>query len=433
MASYGCELKNCVKNCARCKKFKGTPPIAKFKKLPCSSPGEILHIDYTSIEETVNLNEKPVIRNVLVMQDTFSKHVVAYVVKDQKARTAAKALRWGYFRLFRAPAYLVSDRGGAFIGKVVESLAKLYRVQELRTSSYHTQTNGQVEQINQTLIRMIRKLDEEKKACWSEYLPELLLSYNSMCSAVTGYSPHFLLFGRRPGIPVDYQFPTICDPPHKAKLEESVADLQNRLKEAFEMARHLTSEEAVKCYYDCKAGAVASQPRDVVMVRTDRFVGKRKVKDQWEEEGVMVVKQLDDWPIYKVQCPPTGNQRNPTYRILHRNCLMLVPSEDDTTSDTTQLLALAAIILNACMVTLLDEVDDGDVASEDEAAPQSVTPSLLTRQSGGLIPHVWLIGKFCTQLYTQMESKAVESQPELTEDDVSDTEPVSSSSEDEEA
>ena len=104
------ELKNRVKNCTHCKKFKGALPITKLKKLPCSSPGEILHIDYTSIEETVDLNEKPVIRNVLVMQDHFSKHVVAYVVKDQKAKTDAKALRWGYFGLFRAPAYLVSDQ-----------------------------------------------------------------------------------------------------------------------------------------------------------------------------------------------------------------------------------------------------------------------------------------------------------------------------------
>ena len=128
---------------------------------------------------------------------------------------------------------------------------------------------------------MIGKLDEEKKAHWSEYLPELLLSYNSTHSAVTGYSPHFLLFSRRPRLPVNYQFNTIHDPPHKTKLEESVADLQKRLKEAFEIARRLTSKEAVKqqCYYDCKAGAVALQPEDIVMVRTDRFVGKHKVKD----------------------------------------------------------------------------------------------------------------------------------------------------------
>ena len=249
------DLKHHMKNCACCKKFEGAPPIAKLKKLPCSGPCEILHIDYTSIKETVDLNEKPVIRNVLVMQDYFSKHVVAYVVKDQKARTAAKALRWGYFGLFGAPAYLVSDQGGAFTGKVVESLTKLCRIQKLRTSSYPAQTNGQVEWMNQTLICMIGKLDEEKKVLWSEYLPELLLPYNSTHSVVTGNSPHFLLFGRRLRIPVDYQFPTICDLPHKAKLEESVADLQKRLKEAFERTRHLTSEEAVKqqCYYDHKA------------------------------------------------------------------------------------------------------------------------------------------------------------------------------------
>ena len=161
-------------------------------------------------------------------------------------------------------------------------------------------------------------------------------------------------------------------------------------------------------------------------------MGKRKVKDRWEEGGFVVVKQLDDWPVYKVQCLPTGNQHNPTYQILYRNHLMLVPSKDDIASDTTQLLALAAIILNACMGTLLNEVDDGDVASEEEAAPESVTPSLLTRQGGGLIPHVWLNGKFHTQLYTQMESKAVESQPESIVDDVSDTELVSSGLEDKE-
>ena len=172
------ELKNRVKNCACCKKFEGAPPIAKLKKLPCSSPGEILHIDYTSIEEMVDLNEKPVIRNVLVMQDHFSKHLVAYVVKDQKAKTAAKALRWGYFRLFGAPAYLVSDQGGAFSGKVVESLTKLYRVQKLRTSSYHAQTNGQVEQMNQTLICMIGKLDEERR-------PTGLNTYLSCCCLTT--------------------------------------------------------------------------------------------------------------------------------------------------------------------------------------------------------------------------------------------------------
>ena len=64
-------------------------------------------------------------------------------------------------------------------------------------------------------------------------------------------------------------------------MEVSVVAMQKRLKEAFAIARHLTSEEAAKQhrYYDRKAGAVALQPGDVVMVCTDGFVGKQKVKD----------------------------------------------------------------------------------------------------------------------------------------------------------
>ena len=130
-------------------------------------------------------------------------------LRTRRARTAAEALRSRYFGLFGAPAYLLSDKGKSFTAMVVEDLCTLYGVKKLRTSSYHAQTNGQVERMNQTLIHLIGKLDEDKKACWSKHLPELLMAYNSMCLAVTGYSPHFLLFGRRPRIPVDYLFPTL--------------------------------------------------------------------------------------------------------------------------------------------------------------------------------------------------------------------------------
>ena len=100
--------------------------------------------------------------------------------------------------------------------------------------------------MNQTIIRMMGKLEEDRKACWSEHLPELLLAYNATCSAVTGYSPYYLLFSRRPKIPVDYLFPTLRDSPHQTKMEVSVAAVQKRLKEAFTVARCLTSEEVAR-------------------------------------------------------------------------------------------------------------------------------------------------------------------------------------------
>ena len=276
-----CDLRNCIKKCSHCRKYEAAPPVAPMEPLTCSGPGELLHVDFMSIEETMPLREDPVICNVLVFQDHFSKYVVAYVVKDQTARTTAETLRIGYFRLFGAPAYLVSDQGKAFTDHVITHLCELYGVQKLRTLPYHAQTNGQVERMNQTIICMIGKLEEDKKACWSKHLPELLMAYNTTCSTVTGYSPYYLLFGRRPRIPVNYLFPTLHDSPHQTKMEVSVVAMQRRLKEAFAVARCLTSEDAAKqcCYYDRKAGANALQPGDIVMVHTDGFVGKRKVKD----------------------------------------------------------------------------------------------------------------------------------------------------------
>ena len=421
-----------VKNCARCRQFGAASPVAAMKPLTCSGPGELLHIDFTTIEETVPLNEKPVMRNVLVMQDHFSKYVVAYVVDDQTAETAAWALRKGYFSLFGAPAYLVSDQGKAFTSHVIKGLCELYGVQKLRTSSYHAQTNGQVERMNQTLIRMIGKLDADKKADWSHYLPELLTAYNATRSGITGYSPYYLMFGRRPRIPVDFQFPTVADPPHYAKLEESVASMQKRLKEAFALARQLTSDEAARQsrYYDKRAGAVALQPGDVVMVRTDRFVGKRKVKDRWADDGYVVQDQLDeDWPVYRVRCPPSGRHKKPFDRVIHRNRLLLIPppeAEESTQGDEepTQPQGDQQTVPNAASEVRTMLVDTA------EAESKAATSSLLTRQGDAGRPGMWLNGEFRTKLWTQM-FEADKSPLDQVEEEVSDPDSEMSASDSE--
>ena len=392
------DLRNCIKKCGHCRKYEAAPPVTPMKPLSCSGPGELLHVDFTSIEETVPLKEDPVIHNVLVLQDHFSKYVVAYVVKDQTARTAAETLRIGYFRLFGTPAYLVSDQGKAFTGHIITHLCELYGVQKLRTSPYHAQTNGQVECMNQTIIHMIGKLEEDRKACWSEHLPELLMAYNATCSAVTGYSPYYLLFGRKPRIPVDYLFPTLCDSPHQTKMEVSVAAMQKRLKEAFTVARCLTSEEVARqcCYYDRKAGAVALQPGDVVMVRTDGFVGKRKVKDQWEDEGFIVESQLEDWPVYKVKCPTSDDRQKPKYGILHRNHLLLVTDEDASCIPGQAQAKVTPIVSNATP----------EAFPEGTGLLEKLLPSLVTRQGGDMTSRLWLNGEFHTKPWTQTVPEA---------------------------
>ena len=357
----------------------------------------------------------------MVMLDHFSKYIIAYVVKDQTAHTAAKTLRSCYFGLFGAPAYLISDQGKAFTGHLITNLCELYGVQKLRTLPYHAQTNGQVERMNQTIIRMIGKLEQDKKAHWSEHLLEILAAYNGTHSMVTGYSPYFLLFGRKARMPVDYLFPTLCNLHHQTKMEVSVVAMQKRLKEAFAVARHLTSQEAAKQwhYYDGKAGAVALQPGDVVMVHTNGFVGKRKVKDRWEDGGFIVESQLEDWPVYKVRCLTADAKQKPKYRILHRNCLLLVTNKDDTVIPGQQAQAkVTPMISNATLE-----------ASVDGKGSFEPLPSLVTGQEGDMTSQVWLNGKFCTKPWTQTTSRAPESPPDQIEDDISDLKPDLSDSE----
>ena len=203
-------------------------------------------------------------------------------------------------------------------------------------------------------------------------------------------------------------------------MEVSVAAMQKRLKEAFAVARHLTSQEAARQrhYYDCRAGAVALQPGDVVMVRTDGFVGKRKVKDRWEDGGFVIEYQLEDWPVYKVR---SGAKQKPKYRILHRNCLLLVTNEDDSVVPGQSAQAKASpVVSNATL----------EAAGEDEG-PSGPLPSLLTRQEGDTTSRVWLNGEFHTKPWTQLTSRAPESPPDQSGDEVSDLESGMSDSESE--
>ena len=220
------------------------------------------------------------------------------------------------------------------------------------------------------IIRMIGKLEQDKKASWSEHLPEMLAAYNGTHSAVTGYSPYFLLFGKKSRMPVDCLLPTLRDSPHQAKMEVSVAAMQKRLKEAFAVARQITSQEAARHrrYYDRKAGAVALQPGDVVMVRADGFVGKRKVKDRWEDGGFIVESQLEDWPVYKVRCPTSDARQKPKYHILHRNHLLLVTNEDDPVVPGQ----LAQAKVSPVVSNATPEATGGD------EGPSGPLPSLLT-------------------------------------------------------
>ena len=189
------QMRQVIKACRHCLQYKGGTPKAPLCPIVATTPLDILHVDFTSIETTMELDKSPRVAKVLVFQDHFTKHVLAYVTPDQTVKTITKFLYGGFISIFGALARLLSDRGTSFTSSIIEELCEILGIQQLQTMPYHPRTNVLVERSHQMIMHMIGKLREDKKADWPSHLAEIVHAYNATQSTVTRYSPHYLMFG----------------------------------------------------------------------------------------------------------------------------------------------------------------------------------------------------------------------------------------------
>ena len=204
----GNQMWQSIKSCAQCLQHEGNLSKVSLHPIVATAPIDLLHVYFTSIEMTLELNRLPRVVNVLVVQYHFMKHIMAYVTPNQTAETDAKYLYQGYISIFRALARILSVWVANFMSSITDEMCNLLDMTKLQTMPYHPQMNGQVESSQQTIMEMIGKLREDIKAKWPGHLAEIVHTYNAIQSTVMGYSPHYLMFGCRPRLPVDFYFPT---------------------------------------------------------------------------------------------------------------------------------------------------------------------------------------------------------------------------------
>ena len=109
-------------------------------------------------------------------------------------------------------------------------------------------------------------------------------------------------------------------------VDHYVAKLCEWLQEPFKEAQVQSTSEVdrKKQYYDRKTNTISLEPGDLVLAKADAYRGRRKVKDQWEEEPYKVEQQVvEGIPSYLVKNQQTGNSWD-----LHWNWLFLItPTE----------------------------------------------------------------------------------------------------------
>ena len=124
---------------AQAQAFKEEVPKAPLCPIRVYAPLELVHLDYTSIEFLMELNKPPMVKNILVMTDHFTRYALAVVMKDQTAKTVMKVFYEHFIAVFGVPAKLLSDRGTNFTSALVEELCAAFSIQKCWTTAYHAQ------------------------------------------------------------------------------------------------------------------------------------------------------------------------------------------------------------------------------------------------------------------------------------------------------
>jgi len=173
------------RQCQVCAQAKGPPSRhqGRLRKLVTGAPMDIVAADI--------LSGLPVTEDglhyILVFTDYFTKWASAFALPDAEASTCMCIMYDGFFAQFGLPNQLHTDQGRNFESKLFNEMCQLTGEVKTRTTPFHPQSDGQTEQMNRTLLQMLRCMADENPESWP-HRP-------STVHRVTGVTPNMAMLG----------------------------------------------------------------------------------------------------------------------------------------------------------------------------------------------------------------------------------------------
>jgi hypothetical protein len=165
---------------------------------------------------------------ILVVVDKLSKYAHFMVLKHPfTALTVAKIFLDHVYRLHGLPTAMISDRNPIFTSRFWQELFRLTGTQLCLSSSYHPQSDGQTERVNQCLETYLRCFVHSCPRQWPMWLSLAEFWYNTCHHSSLGKSPFEVLYGHLPtqvGLVAAEQ----CEVPD---LQQFLEDRQNVLQQ----------------------------------------------------------------------------------------------------------------------------------------------------------------------------------------------------------
>lgn len=273
-----------------------------------------------------------------MLTNVFSKFTQAVACRDQLAKTVAQCLVKEWFVRFGVPKMIHSDRGRNFESALIAELCQIYGVKKSRTTAYHPAGNGQCERFNRTLHDRLRTLLREKKNRWPQYLPEITYAYNSTPHSSTGYTPHFLFFGREPVLPIDRYLGLDDDNTDACtdNLDEWVAGHYRRIEDAFAKASENTEKEAARRnrLSNQNAEDISLPVWAGVFLKDHSHRGRHKIQNVWSSvPHVVTGRPFPDGNVYVVKLTHGQGESKTVNRVEVRDASHLPLPEGEIALD----------------------------------------------------------------------------------------------------
>ena len=219
---------------------------APLTPIPVAGPFDRVGVDVLKLPKSSSGNQYAV-----VFVDYLTKWPEVFATKDQTALTIAKLFVEEVVSRHGVPSQLLSDRGQAFLSKLMGEVCEVLGVRKVNTTSYHPQTDGLVERFNRTLTNMLSKRVDRDGTDWDLHLPYTLFAYRASIQESTLESPFFLLHGRDPRLPSALDMDPPC-PREVLCLDSYKEELVSTISDAWDLARESVkkAQKAQKRVYD---------------------------------------------------------------------------------------------------------------------------------------------------------------------------------------
>ena len=197
----------------------------------------------------------------------------------------------------------------------MREICNLYDINKTRTTPNHPQGDGLVERINRTLIDTIALVAKDAKDNWDLRIGLALMAIRSAVQSSTGFSPHFLMFGREMRLPADLVYEAVNE--ETRSQVESVAHLRSTLQMVHEtvVSNMGCKQKHQKDYYDRRAHGVRYSKGDRVwLVNNKPNLFTNQFHDRWLWPYEVVARRFD--LVYDIRDPTTAKVKRVHFNLL---------------------------------------------------------------------------------------------------------------------